>query len=75
MPWPNRPVDLLNTALNTAWSRAVTHAVAGAGWLGRARCGLIGHVMIRHFEPHRMSLECLHCGERTPGWTMEGGRA
>jgi len=25
---------------------------------------------VRHFEPGHMSLECMHCGERTPGWAV-----
>jgi hypothetical protein len=49
-------------------------AVAAAGWMVRMQCGLTGHVMVRQFEPHRMSLECLRCGERTAGWTFDAIR-
>jgi hypothetical protein len=68
LPWagPSRsPLHLLAAAV-------VTPAIAVADWLGRAGCGLCGHVMVRHFEPRRMSLACLRCGEETPGWTFDG---
>jgi hypothetical protein len=42
-----------------------------AGWLRRTACGLTGHEMVRHFEPHRMSLQCLSCGAETAGWLLE----
>jgi hypothetical protein len=55
-----------------AFRGATDHLVAAAEWLRRASCGLMtGHDMVRHFEPGRVSLECLSCGERTPGWTIE----
>lgn len=38
--------------------------------LRRLRCGLTGHTMVRHFEPQRMALRCLNCGEQTHGWTI-----
>lgn len=34
-------------------------------------CGLRGHQMILHFEPDRLSLECLSCGRTTPGWSLD----
>ena len=45
-----------------------------ADWLRRTRCGLAGHAMVLHFEPQRMSLRCMHCGEQTPGWTIHAHR-
>jgi hypothetical protein len=57
--------------VGTLWAGLAASAVAVAGWLGRVECGLTGHVMVRQFEPHRMSLECLRCGERTAGWTFD----
>jgi hypothetical protein len=27
--------------------------------------------MVLHFEPERLSLECLTCGARTQGWTLD----
>jgi hypothetical protein len=59
--------------LTTAWSAAVDDAIAAAGWLRRARCGLGGHDMLMRFEPGRLSLRCSSCGEQTPGWAI--GRA
>jgi hypothetical protein len=41
-----------------------------ADWMRRTRCGLAGHAMVLTFEPHRMSLRCMNCGEKTPGWTI-----
>ena len=58
--------------LNTAWSNTITHAVGAVGWVARARCGLSGHDMLRHFEPHRLSLECLQCGKTSAGWAFDG---
>jgi hypothetical protein len=56
--------------LNAVWSRVAADALAAAGWLRRTRCGLGGHMMVRHFEPGRLSLQCVGCGEQTPGWTI-----
>jgi hypothetical protein len=50
----------------------VMPALAAAQWVGRACCGMRGHLMVRKFEPHRMSLECMRCGRRTAGWTVSG---
>lgn len=56
--------------LNSLWARVSSDALAAVGWMRRAVCGLGGHAMVRHFEPGRMSLECMHCGERTAGWAV-----
>jgi len=56
--------------LNTAWSRMTADAIELAERLRRAQCGLGGHSMVLHFEPDKMSLRCLSCGEETPGWTI-----
>jgi hypothetical protein len=42
-----------------------------ASWVRQAGCALTGHDMIRHFEPRRVSLECMHCGVRTAGWNLQ----
>ena len=57
------------------WSIAAADMQAAAGWLRRTRCGLGGHMMVRHFEPGRLSLHCVGCGEQTPGWTIGAHRA
>jgi hypothetical protein len=61
--------------LNSVWSRAAADLLAAASWLRRARCGLGGHMMVRRFEPGRLSLQCVGCGEQTPGWTIGVPRA
>ena len=60
--------------LSSVWSRAAADVRAAANWLRRARCGLGGHMMVRHFEPGRLSLQCVGCGEQTPGWTIGAHR-
>jgi hypothetical protein len=55
----------------TAGSRAIALAWLAAGRLREAICGLRGHDMVLHFEPERLSLQCLACGARTQGWTIE----
>ena len=67
IPWAVKPSFDVVKALRGASDQVV----AAAEWLRRASCGLTGHDMIRHFEPGRVSLEFLSCGERTPGWTIE----
>jgi hypothetical protein len=37
----------------------------------RTACALHGHDMAFHFEAERLSLQCLACGARTPGWTID----
>ena len=66
IPWVARP----SIDVGKAFRGAADHVIAAAGWMRRASCGLSGHDMIRHFEPDRVSLECMRCGERTPGWTI-----
>ncbi|HET7697997.1 MAG TPA: hypothetical protein VFK57_19945 [Vicinamibacterales bacterium] len=36
----------------------------------RACCGLGGHQMMLHFEPGRLSLQCVACGAKTAGWRV-----
>jgi hypothetical protein len=36
----------------------------------RMMCGLRGHETVRHFEPHRLSLQCISCGHETTGWSL-----
>lgn len=39
--------------------------------IDRWLCGLRGHDMVLHLEPHRLSLHCLWCGAETCGWTLD----
>lgn len=51
-------------------SRLRRDAAAAFVWLRRVRCGVGGHMMVRHFEPDRISLECVGCGKQTAGWVL-----
>ena len=33
-------------------------------------CGLHGHLIMLHFEPNKLSLQCSHCGYETEGWEV-----
>ena len=41
---------------------------------GRLVCGVRGHVMVRRFEPSRLSLRCLVCGAESTGWRLHQSR-
>jgi hypothetical protein len=43
-----------------------------AEWGRHTVCGLRGHAMLMHFEPTRLSLQCMSCGHTTPGWMIQG---
>ncbi len=51
-------------------SRLTTVLVAAAEWVFQSVCGLSGHNLAWHFERNRVSLHCLNCGHKTPGWTV-----
>ena len=38
--------------------------------LARIWCGVHGHVIMLHFEPHKLSLQCSLCGYETEGWEV-----
>jgi hypothetical protein len=53
------------------WRRRVIDAL----WrIRQAICGLHGHQLLMHFDPHRIYLECAACGRQTPGWNIAVGR-
>ena len=58
---------------SAVWSRLTADAIRVAQRFRRAKCGLGGHAMVLHFEPHKMSLRCMNCGEQTPGWAIHDG--
>jgi hypothetical protein len=66
IPW-TRPSE---GSLTAVWTRIADDAIAAATWVRQACCGLGGHSMVKHFEPGRVSLQCLSCGGRTRGWTI-----
>jgi hypothetical protein len=39
-------------------------------WMHHAICSLTGHELLTHFEPRRLSLECMKCGWRSRGWSI-----
>lgn len=38
--------------------------------LARLWCGLHGHLIMLHFEPNKLSLQCSICGYETEGWDV-----
>jgi hypothetical protein len=48
-------------------SRMLTIVSRRLAW---AWCGLHGHLILLHFEPHRLSLECALCGYASEGWEV-----
>lgn len=71
IPWTSAPAPGF---LSRAWSRITTDVGVVSERLRRAQCGFIGHAMVLHLERQRMSLRCLHCGQQTPGWTVDAHR-
>jgi hypothetical protein len=54
-----------------AWRHIVWRALAGAGRLfARAWCGMNGHLILLHFEPNKLSLQCGLCGYKSEGWEV-----
>jgi hypothetical protein len=48
-------------------SRAVT---ASSRAFARLWCGLHGHLILMHFEPNKLSLQCGICGYESEGWEV-----
>jgi hypothetical protein len=38
--------------------------------LAHAWCGLHGHLILLHFEPNKLSLQCGLCGYESEGWEV-----
>jgi hypothetical protein len=36
----------------------------------RAWCGMHGHLILLHFEPNKLSLQCALCGYESEGWDV-----
>ena len=36
----------------------------------RVWCGLHGHLIMLHYEPNKLSLQCSFCGYATEGWEV-----
>ena len=44
--------------------------VSVARQLARLWCGMQGHLIMLHFEPNKLSLQCSLCGYETEGWEV-----
>jgi hypothetical protein len=38
--------------------------------IARFWCGLHGHLIMLHYEPNKLSLQCSLCGYQTEGWEV-----
>ena len=38
--------------------------------LAQLVCGLHGHLILLHFEPNKLSLQCALCGYESEGWEL-----
>ena len=45
-----------------------------AACVRRTLCGMRGHDLVLHFEPRRVSLQCVDCGWESSGWTIDRPR-
>ena len=43
---------------------------AVARQFARLLCGLHGHLILLHYEPNKLSLQCSFCGYETEGWEV-----
>jgi len=41
-----------------------------AGQIARLWCGISGHLILMHFEPNKLSLQCAWCGYQSEGWEV-----
>ena len=58
-------------SIRVAWMTTFLRILAGiTRQLGRAWCGLHGHLIMLHFEPNKLSLHCSLCGYETEGWEV-----
>ncbi len=44
------------------------------GSVKRLICAIRGHEEYLHFEKNRVYLQCVGCGQESPGWTVESRR-
>jgi hypothetical protein len=49
----------------------VSRAVSAIGCqFARLSCGMRGHLILLHFEPNKLSLQCGLCGYESEGWEV-----
>ena len=41
-----------------------------SGQCARLWCGMHGHLILLHFEPNKLSLQCALCGYESEGWEV-----
>jgi len=41
-----------------------------ASQFARLYCGIHGHLILLHFEPNKLSLQCALCGYESEGWEV-----
>ena len=51
-----------------SWVARIFSAIAGQ--FARLWCGMHGHLIMLHFEPNKLSLQCSLCGYETEGWEV-----
>ena len=55
----------------TAISQVVARIFSAfARQVARFCCGLNGHLILLHFEPNKLSLQCSLCGYESQGWEV-----
>lgn len=57
-----------NEEASASW--VVRFFEAFARQIARAWCGMHGHLIMLHFEPNKLSLQCSLCGYETEGWEV-----
>ena len=54
-----------------AASNVFGRILAGIGrQCARLWCGIHGHLILLHFEPNKLSLQCALCGYQSEGWEV-----
>jgi hypothetical protein len=68
LPDVHLPRAFFSAARSHVWARHLAACVR------RTLCGMRGHDLVLHFEPRRMSLQCVDCGWESSGWTIDRPR-
>ena len=58
----------VNPSDTPAWLSRIFAGLARQ--LARTWCGIHGHLIMLHFEPNKLSLQCSLCGYETEGWEV-----
>ena len=61
----------LNSSLEPATPGFFTRVrTAVTSRFSHVMCGLHGHLIMMHYEPNRLSLQCALCGYQSEGWDV-----